>query len=216
VSDDVTDASDVMAVRFSTALTCHPSSGPGPVEGIGVSGSLTKHGELAVRYELAGDMRQILIPSVSARPVARDELWQHTCCEMFLADGSHAAVADTDAAAVTTTGVADGGRLLPYREFNFSPSGDWAAYEFDAYRRGGRPVETPARVVMRYVDGESLVLSVRTRVPRVNLRRAAALSFNAAVVVETIDGTLQYWAVKHPQAEPDFHDRLGFVSIVDC
>jgi hypothetical protein len=198
----MTDAGDVAAVRFSTALACHPSSGPGPVAGIGVSGSLSKDGELAVRYELAGDMRQILIPSVSPKPMPRDELWRRTCCELFLTDATHDA--------------GGGERVRPYREFNFSPSGDWAAYEFDGYRRGGRPLDTPARVVMRYVDGESLVLSVRTRVPPVNLRRAADVSFNAAVIVETSDGGLQYWAVKHGEAEPDFHDHQGFVSIVDC
>jgi hypothetical protein len=207
VPDDVTDTADVMAVRFSTALVCHPSSGAGPVEGIGVSGSLTKDGELAVRYELAGDMGRILIPGVAATPAPRDELWRHTCCEIFLADGTHA---EGDA------GASRGGLPHPYREFNFSPSGDWAAYEFDAYRRGGRATQAPARVVMRYVDGESLVLSVRTRVPRVNLGRAAALSFSAAVVVETFDGALHYWAVRHSQAQPDFHDPQGFVSIIDC
>ena len=43
-----------------------------------------------------------------------DELWQTTCFEAFLEPRAATA----------------------YREFNFSPSGDWAAYDFDGYREG--------------------------------------------------------------------------------
>ena len=32
-------------------------------------------------------------------------------------------------------------RATAYREFNFSPSGAWAAYEFDDYRAGMRNVD---------------------------------------------------------------------------
>jgi len=43
-----------------------------------------------------------------------DELWKTTCFEAFLrADGEEA-----------------------YREWNFAPSGDWAAYDFVTYREG--------------------------------------------------------------------------------
>ena len=43
-----------------------------------------------------------------------DDLWQHTCFELFIG-------AKNDA---------------EYYEFNFSPSGEWAAYEFRNYRDG--------------------------------------------------------------------------------
>ena len=52
-----------------------------------------------------------------AEPARVDGLWQATCFEMFLKHD------DEDA----------------YREWNFAPSGEWAAYDFESYR--GEPTK---------------------------------------------------------------------------
>ncbi len=62
-----------------------------------------------LRYRVDG-CADLVIPPY--RGIGRaDELWKTTCCELFVYDG--------------------GGR---YREFNFSPSGQWAGYVFSGYR----------------------------------------------------------------------------------
>jgi hypothetical protein len=65
------------------------------------------NGILALTFVLQGDLASLRIPA--QRPCRRvDELWRHSCFEAFLMAG-------------------DG---PGYREYNFSPSGEWAAYAF--------------------------------------------------------------------------------------
>jgi hypothetical protein len=37
------------------------------------------------------------------------------------------------------------------------------------------------------------------------------LEVGISAVVEATDGSLSHWALVHPAARPDFHDRRGFV-----
>ena len=64
-----------------------------------------------VQYMLAGGLSALAIPE-PLPPGPADGLWQHTCFEAFVGMAGSAA----------------------YREFNFSPSGQWAAYRFSAER----------------------------------------------------------------------------------
>ncbi|MDR0274459.1 MAG: hypothetical protein LBI48_03790, partial [Burkholderiaceae bacterium] len=36
------------------------------------------------------------------------------------------------------------------------------------------------------------------------------LRLGLAAVIETADGALSYWALSHPAARPDFHQRAGW------
>ena len=76
-------------------------------------------GPLSVVYTVEGNLEKLLIPE-RRQPRIAERLWQHTCCEMFVARKGAAA----------------------YHEFNFSPSGEWAAYAFADYR--ARPAEARA------------------------------------------------------------------------
>ena len=37
-----------------------------------------------------------------------------------------------------------------------------------------------------------------------------ALQLGLAAVIESADGALSYWALRHPPGEPDFHHRDAF------
>jgi len=127
-------------------------------------------GALAVQFVLDADLDRLRIPS--RRPARfADGLWRHTCFEVFLATRSRA-----------------------YREYNFSPSGEWAAYAFCAYRKRGR-----ARIARPRWNGRVATIQARGRV-RIGL----------AAVIEEKSGALSYWALRHPRRKPDFHDRRGF------
>ena len=92
-----------------------------------------------------------------------------------------------------------------YREVNVAPSGDWAAYRFEGYRKGRRD------------DGAVTVGSVgETREAGLYLLRAeinfddattaqTPLEIGLSAVLETKAGETSYWALAHPPGKPDFH-----------
>lgn len=133
-------------------------------------------------YRLRGRLDALRLPP-PAPPERHDELWKHTCFELFVA-------------ATGTPG---------YREFNFSPAGHWAAYEFSGYRAGMAALSlesAPEIVVTRGSDEFTLTV----RLPRIAPSGRAALT----AVIEDSHGKLSYWALRHPAARPDFHADAGF------
>ena len=188
-----------VGVFRNVPLVSHPSGGAGPVSSLSVSGALHPSGSLTVEFQLAADLRALrMVPSV-CQPRRRDELWRHTCFEVF----------------------ARRGNLPSYCEFNFSPAGDWAAYEFDSYRNSPRQArQSPIEVTVRTTGLAQIQLRARTE-PLSALgvvgsgTDLASLRLNCAAVIESTDGSLSYWAVHHPGAKPDFHDAEGFCIVVN-
>ncbi len=113
----------------------------------------------------------------------RDELWRTTCCEVFLAKESGA-----------------------YVEFNLSPSGNWAAYQFNSYREGMTDLELPFEPEISVTPSSSHFF-LYAELPFLG-DEYARLSLSA--VLEEIDGTKSYWALNHPAGPPDFHHRDCF------
>ena len=128
-------------------------------------------GAVSVRFVLNADLDRLRIPS-RRPPRFVDGLWRHTCFEVFLATRSRA-----------------------YREYNFSPSGEWAAYGFSSYRKRAR-----ARIARPRWNGRVATIPSRGR-----------LEIGITAVIEEKSGALSYWALRHPRRKPDFHDRRGFV-----
>lgn len=144
---------------------------------------------LQLHYTLGGDTSALRIPAPAA-PAPTDGLWQHTCFEAFVA-------ADGETA---------------YREFNFSPSGQWAAYRFSTERERDAAAEARDRVLLAppliQLTPQSLTLTAR--LPLAALPRSpSVLSLGLCAVIEERDGRLSYWALQHPKERPDFHHRDG-------
>lgn len=143
-------------------------------------------GGLTLQYQIFGNA-ELLVPAL-AKSQRRDELWRHTCAELFVA------VPGQDA----------------YVEFNFSPSGEWAVYQFDSYRTGMRPIECVPPIIDTWHDINELRMTVRCHLPA-SLATAASLQLGMTMVVEDREHGISYWALKHPDGKPDFHHREGFV-----
>jgi len=146
----------------------------------------TDDGGLQLHYRITGGVDGLRIPEPAPAGPA-DGLWQHTCCEAF--------VAAVDAP--------------EYREFNLSPSGQWAAYRFADYRErtpGGLPPAAP-HIEFRHFPGSCELIA---RLDPSSLPAGPALQLGLSVVLETGDGSLSYWALKHPAERPDFHLSAGF------
>ncbi len=145
-------------------------------------------GGMYCSYELRGAIERLAIPATDPAPARVNELWRHTCFEIFLQ-------ADGDAA---------------YDEFNFSPSGNWAAYRFERYRTGMVELElgTAPRIVSRN-DSNRLVLEASVAGSECDRPRMAL-----STVLKDQDGNTYYWALRHPPGRPDFHHDAGFAAIL--
>lgn len=168
------------------SLLAHRSDAPGPVRELAAAAGLEAGGVLALGFRMVGE--GVRLPS-SAAPERSDGLWRHTCFEAFARPAGAAA----------------------YHEFNFAPSGAWAAYGFGAYREGMRPLEgpVPAASWLRR-DGH---LTLEARIPAELLPPCppgTPLQVALAAVVEDGSGTMTYWALRHPPGRPDFHHPDGF------
>jgi hypothetical protein len=168
-------------------LYAHPTTPSRTVERIDVDIEGDRS-HLALRYELTGSIESLLIPEPQTAKRA-DELWRHTCCELFVREAG-----------------ANG-----YLEFNFSPSSAWATYRFTAYREGMlSPPEAVAPAIRCERSARQFVLRAELDVSP--LRAAdGALQCALACVVEDVDGTKSYWALAHPASKPDFHRREAFL-----
>ena len=173
-----------------TALLCsHPANPQKVPDGIAVSATMNAGGELDLCYVINGCPTDILIPPPQP-PANTDGLWQHTCFEAF----------------VTEEGAGS-------REFNFSPSGQWAAYRFSGYRERDtafRPAAAPRLSFFPRPDG----LELRATLPPAMLP-PGPLQLGLTAVIETIDGHLHYWALTHCATQPDFHLRQSFTLTLD-
>jgi hypothetical protein len=173
-----------------TALQPHPDSPLTSVRGIDAAAELTAFGDLTLSYTLDGDIASLRIPA-TAMPRHRDGLWRQTCFEAFI--GTAAAPA--------------------YLEFNFSPSGEWAAYTFRAYRDGAvLELDAPPEISCE-IDADRLRLTAT--VASEYLPKARRLRLGLSAVIEDVDGRIGHWALRHPPGKPDFHHTDAFALELD-
>lgn len=173
-------------------LLPHPVSERGSVQGLvqDLVVDVARRGDkLALTYRLQADLAALRLPE--PRPAVRaDGLWQHTCFEAFIAHS--------------------GGR--DYWEYNFSPSGAWAAYHFTGYREAMAPLMKGAPPSIDLQVGEDwLLLEVGVDLSWLARTSAATgLKLGLSAVIEDKARVLSYWALKHPTEKPDFHHADGF------
>jgi hypothetical protein len=172
-------------------LRPHPSHARSPLRALSVSGALQANGRITLDYVLHGELLRLRLAPPASRPQRRDDLWRHTCFELF----------------AQREGAND------YLEFNFSPSGDWAAYRFDDYRSGQRHCEQHSvGITLHPLGSGQLRIQACAQLPAAALRAAEASRwrFGPTAVIEGDDGTLSHWALHHGGAQPDFHAANGF------
>jgi hypothetical protein len=171
----------------SAALERHPASQcAAPLRGIEASVTRRRDGGLKVAYVLEGDIDRLRIAPPRPPRIA-ERLWQHTCCEIFIAREGQPG----------------------YHEFNLSPSGEWAAYSFARYREGAPMAGFNPNIVVKRGAAR---LELTAVLPRPHQGK---LLIGLAVVAEGEDGTLSYWALRHAPGKPDFHHPDAFAMELD-
>ena len=129
---------------------------------------------------------RFVVSEPAEQPTRAEDLWQTTCFEAFLRNPSEQG----------------------YREWNFAPSGNWAAYDFASHREG----RSDADVAEPYVRIEdNLTWWALAATIAVDAEIPWALGVSA--ILEEKDGTKSYWALAHPPGDkPDFHHPVCFAA----
>ena len=182
-----------MTAKHWIDLKCHPSTRTETVRAVQVHVRRSAS-ELRATFRLDGDLDRISIPTPGA-PRIGTELWRRTCFEVFIAvDGQTA-----------------------YHEFNFAPSREWTVYAFTGYRKGGPVANEMLRpdIAVR-ISGNQLELDSCVRLDALSaIHPRAAFRIGLAAIIEASDGTLSYWALRHPAGQPNFHDADGFALLLE-
>lgn len=157
---------------------------------LSVTGEVSRiSNQLTISYRLAGDLNQVLIPSMTAHSHRQFELWEATCFEFFMApvDKSY------------------------YWEFNLAPSGNWNVFRLDAYRQGLSNEETIASLPLQIQQTEKLVtLDLQLNLDTL-VNDNQALDISVTTVIQDQSNNFSYWALQHTGEVADFHRRDDFI-----
>ena len=166
-------------------LICHAQSDSGGIEDIGVTFTRAENGELLLAYRVSGEVSALEIP-VQSNPDRMDGLWNSTCFEVFIGNF------EDDS----------------YLEFNFSPSRQWAAYQFAGYRSNMVNLGIDAPIITVAQAADALTLMATIILP--DARQGRSLRAGISAVIATKTGDISYWAAAHPAGKPDFHHKDCF------
>ena len=170
-------------------LTCHTDTVTTSVWIVDVNIRPQPQGDLTLIYKLTGDLAQIRIPAPQLS-IAKDGLWEHTCFEAFIAVEGESG----------------------YHEFNFSPSGQWAAYAFSDYRvRRAWAVSQAPVINITQTNNHLLLETIIATADFPQNMAGKPFQLGLTAVIEANEGSRSYWALHHPEASPDFHHRAGFI-----
>jgi hypothetical protein len=175
--------------EHAVRLLPHPSQADAAILAVRAAATIDRPAaKLEISFRAEGDISRVTIPAKAAA-LRADGLWQHTCFEAFLR-------ADADDA---------------YYEFNFSPSGAWAAYRFSGRRAGRESPELAAPRIELASDEDVVEMTASIAFGALPpLARTPLIHVGLAAVIETRDGRLGHWALAHRSAAPDFHDPESF------
>ena len=157
-----------------TLLSRHPDTPPGAIHTVDAELRRVPGGVVAT-FHAVGETGELVVPPPAA-PERADDLWRTTCFELFV-----------------------GGEGESYREFNLSPSGAWAAYEFDSHRSGRRDIDVRIEIETS-LDNKRLSV-----IAKIVSEFADPASVGLTAIIEETDGHLRYWATSFAPGEPDFH-----------
>ena len=146
---------------------------------------------LRIHYKVHGNAFEVAVCSKKSLPQFTDELWKKTVFELFLKREDESS----------------------YTEWNFSPSGNWACYDFDAYRKPSHSqnnLESKPRKMEFLKTADSIDFIVEIDLPK-KYQDNEILEFQACSVIKKLsDGSLSYFAIKHPSQKADFHNAQEF------
>jgi hypothetical protein len=160
-------------------LRLHPDSLCAAATKIEADIARPRPGSLILSYVVSGRIGGLRLPPVAAAARA-DALWRHTCFEAFVRPSAGPG----------------------YYEFNFSPSTQWAAYQFNGYRSGMRvAAEIGAPRIEVRSNAETCTLQATLEIDGLS----SPLHLGLSAVLEETNSRKSFWALAHPPGKADFH-----------
>ena len=168
----------------------HRTCDLGPIRAVTASITPTDTG-CEAEFRLDGDVSRIVIPETTP-PMRIDNLWNTACFEIFWQP------------------IGQPG----YVEFNLSPSGRWASYEFDGVRAGMRdaPGDAISSACSHSSSGGQGEVVLKASIAA-DLPAPAQVALNA--IVDHPQGGIQFWALAFPPGDPEFHSEACRQWIVE-
>ena len=148
--------------------------------------------QLKINYQLHGDLAQLLLPTPTEQPHRKNDLWQTTCFEFFLAVFN----------------------APEYWEFNLAPTGDWNAYGFSDYRRNMSEASNFSTLPLKILNRDSSSYELQTEINLQSITTGnISLEISVTSVIADKNQNLSHWAINHPGTQADFHRRDSFVLL---
>jgi hypothetical protein len=173
-------------------LIPHPATPPTDPElkvwaNIDHAGSLGSIATTNIWFGVGAPLDRFVIPEAD-EPARADDLWETTCFEAFLRAAGEEG----------------------YREWNFAPSGQWNAFDFESHREGKAEAEIEAAPYVRIEDNFTWWALGAT----IAVDSEQKWDLGLSAILEEKDGTKSYWALAHRDGseKPDFHDAACFTA----
>jgi hypothetical protein len=150
-------------------------------------------GRIGVEYDLYGLLSHLVIPEQVSGVTGnrRDDLWRHTCFELFVKEA--------------------GEKKNAYLECNFAPSGAWNVYSFSSPRKGMVQADIATTPEITTTPTKK-IYSLRAEVDLTGLlSESSTVEIGVSCVVENRNGKQGYWALSHLGETLDFHDPRSFL-----
>lgn len=150
-------------------------------------------GRIGVEYDIHGMLSHLVIPEQcsGATDKRRDDLWRHTCFELFVKEADE--------------------KKRGYLECNFTPSGNWNVYSFGSHRKEMADADIVTSPAITTTTMKKMY-SLRAEVDLTGLvSESSVIDIGVSCLVENRNGKLGYWALSHPKETPDFHDPRSFL-----
>ncbi|MBN2891996.1 MAG: hypothetical protein JXL97_09025 [Bacteroidales bacterium] len=144
-----------------------------------------------IKYEMKGNIADVIIPEISNNPKRLDNLWEQTCFELFIGEKDK----------------------KNYYEVNLSPSKDWNVFTFEDYRIG-KNEEKSVKQVNIIVEKANKIFKLSTSVDFSKLLKSNELVLGISAMIFKKSNKKEYWAIKHSGSKPDFHLKQNYETII--
>ncbi len=157
------------------------------------SKALVETGVLKIAYELSGeDLSKILLPSPLINPGRVIGLWESTCFEMFIKNSN------SD----------------EYLEFNVTSEYTWNVFHFPNKKARLKEYLEIANLGVSAVNSkDKFCLTCWFSVDKLPsyFWSDGKMNIGLTAVIETKENELSYWAIKHADDKPNFHQHDTFI-----
>lgn len=147
---------------------------------------------LYLSFILTGDLEKIDLGDYHPQHQRLKNLWEKTCLEFFLKNQKN-----------------------EYLEFNFSPNFAWNCFTFKTIRGPLLEldsIKSPEIEILNSTEKFFLVAKIPLAEIPMEFSKDQDLNFSFNAVIKLKNGENEYWALKHSDSRPNFHQFESFIG----